>query len=77
MTLTYRPASVSAVPALQAPDRAYVVMDAAGRVRGVVAGSGRAWYAGPVSPSRTRIPSWTVRGETRAEAAERMTRGRP
>jgi hypothetical protein len=76
MTLTYtRDDSVS--PALQPTDRGYYVKDAQGRVRGVVAGSGRSWYAGPVSPSRSRIPSWTVRGETRAAAAERMLRGRP
>lgn len=75
MTFTYRRAD-TLVPVLQAPDHAYVIEEGE-RVWGVVAGSGSNWYAGPVSPSRTLRPPWTVRGESRAAAAELLTRGRP
>lgn len=77
MTLTYRRVGTSVVPALRPPDRAYAAMDESGRLMAVVAGSGRSWWAGPISPSRTRIPSWTVRAETREAAALLMVRGRP
>jgi hypothetical protein len=45
----------SLVPALTPPDRAWRVLGPDGVFRGgVVAGSGRAWSAGRVMPSRTR-----------------------
>jgi hypothetical protein len=65
-----------AAPRKAPGERAYL-FHVHGHVRGVVAGSGRSWFAGPIPPSRTRIPSWTVWGETRSAVAERMTRGRP
>ena len=76
MTLTYQRCD-TVTPAVKPPATGWWVLDAAGRIRGAVAGHGRSWYAGPVAPSRTRIPSWTVWGETREAAAQRMTRGRP
>ena len=75
MTLTFR--RDDSVGAVLPPDRGYWVLDANGNVRGVVAGSGRAWWAGPVSPSRTKRLPWTVCAETRIAAAERLVRGRP
>lgn len=74
--LTYRRAD-HIVPALQAPDRAYLIEDQAGRVRGAVAGSGRVWAAGRIGPLRSRPFVAVVTAETRAAAARRLVEGRP
>ena len=65
------------VPALTAPDRAWEVWDAAGHLRGVVAGSGRSWTAGRIGPTRARPFVGTVWAETRTEAVRRLVQGRP
>ena len=64
-------------PAIQPPDRGYRVIDAAGRLRCVVAGSGANWAAGWVGPTRSRpvIPGTVA--ETRSAAVDRLLRGRP
>ena len=56
---------------------AYRIHDAAGRLRGVVAGAGGYWVAGRIMPSRTRLYGGMVAAETRAEAARRLVEGRP
>ena len=65
------------VPVLTAPDRAWEVWDAAGHLRGVVAGSGRSWTAGRIGPTRARPFVGMVNAATRAAAVERLVRGRP
>ena len=74
---TYQRTDATHVPALQAPDRAYLVLDERGRVRCVVAGSGANWAAGWVGPTRSRpvIPGTVA--ETRSAAVDRLLRGRP
>ena len=77
MTYQYRRVGTSVVPALRSPDRAYAAMDGSGRLRAVVAGSGRSWWAGRVGPKRSEPVIASVWGETRAVAVERLVRGRP
>jgi hypothetical protein len=67
----------AAVPALRPPDRAYLVHDAAGRFRGIVAGSGRLWAAGRPGPLRSRPWVAVVQAESRDAAARRLVDGRP
>ena len=67
----------AAVAALTPPDHAYEVRDGRDRLLGMVAGSGRAWTAGRIGPTRSRPFIACVRAGTRADAVDRLVRGRP
>lgn len=71
MTLTYRPAPIEAVPALQAPDHAWLI-EVDGVVRGIVAGHGTYWAAGRIAPSRVAPVLPVTQGRSRDEAARRL-----
>ena len=76
MTLSYR-RDDSLAPNHAPGARVYAVTDAAGRLRGVVAGSGRLWVAGRPGPLRSKPWLPVAQAETREAAARAMVEGRP
>lgn len=76
MTYTYR--RNDAVGSVVAPDRGYEAYDQSGRLRAVVAGSGRSWTAGRVGPKRTaRVMTPTTWAQSRDAAVRLLISGRP
>lgn len=67
----------SVVQGLAPEDRAYRILDASDRLVGVVAGSGRTWCAGRISPLRGRPIIPAAMAESRDAAVRLLVEGRP